>query len=411
MVGDFLGKHFVASYQQAGDFKVVNVGGKIQRNGGNVASYFCSAEGRVIHAVGKNVSGNRLLREARWALKTFQNAQADAPGNLNRQAQLIELAHLAELQVDRPAFLAKANQEFPAAMKTYLDKQKSTMASYGRRGAGRSVFDRLDPPLVEARLRAARHFSGDRAHQMLAAQPLPLFTHVAKRMFESLSGERFTGNRSRVYLAAEGLRRARDRNQPVLLVLYRGKGPDREQYDDATKKLFSEVLSQPVLVAPLRSSTVVAIPLKQLPALTSLAALPSYQTPQDASPLVIVTRPTGEQVTALTGSIAPDRLSSWLWRAWADARLQRAELLTQEDKHAAALRLMKEALKKTSRPTRRQEILSQIDQANLKLSEQWADEGKTRLALRLLSRVQAVTKDDRLRERARQRVVELRSTL
>ncbi|MAV34459.1 MAG: hypothetical protein CMJ59_03285, partial [Planctomycetaceae bacterium] len=59
----------------------------------------------------------------------------------------------------------------------------------------------------------------------------------------------------------------------------------------------------------------------------------------------------------------------------------------------------------------RQEVLRRIDQVNLKLSDQWASQGKTRLALRLLTRVESQTKDDQLRDRASRRVTELRSTL
>ena len=51
MIGEYITKHFVAAYQQAGDFEAVNVNGRIRKNGGNVASYFCTADAQVIHAV------------------------------------------------------------------------------------------------------------------------------------------------------------------------------------------------------------------------------------------------------------------------------------------------------------------------------------------------------------------------
>ena len=57
-----------AAFQQAGDFEVVSVNGQLQKNGGNVASYFCTSAGRVIHAVGKQVSPQRLLQEGEWAV-------------------------------------------------------------------------------------------------------------------------------------------------------------------------------------------------------------------------------------------------------------------------------------------------------------------------------------------------------
>merc|ERR1711964_754125 len=102
-----------------------NVGGRIQRNGGNVASYFCSADARVIHAVGKNVSADRLLREAQWAVETFQRVGESAPTNLDQRAQLFERAHLAELKVDRSAFHEKVKLLFPEVQRIYLEKQKT----------------------------------------------------------------------------------------------------------------------------------------------------------------------------------------------------------------------------------------------------------------------------------------------
>ena len=407
-MGEFIGKHFVAAYQQAGDFKVVNVGGRIQRNGGNVASYFCSADARVSHAVGKNVSADRLLRAAQWAVETFQRVGESAPTNLDQRAQLFERAHLAELKVDRSAFHEKVKLLFPEVQRIYLEKQKTPP---GRTARYRSSYDQIDPPVVEARLRAARQYPGDRAHQILAAQPWPVFSWVAKRLFEDLSGERFTSNRARIYLAAEGLQRARDRNRPVLLVLYRGSGADREQFDDATRRLFTEVLSQPAAADLLRSFVVVAVPLRQFSALTSLADLPTYETPRDASPLVIVTGSDGEQVAALTGVPQPDELSGPLWQAWTANRLSRAEAQVEAGEFSAALRLLRQALTRTTPLVRRQEVLRRIDQVNLKLSDQWASQGKTRLALRLLTRVESQTKDDQLRDRASRRVTELRSTL
>ena len=47
-VGKYLNKHFVSSYQKVGTFKIV---GK-QKQGGNVASYFCAPDGRVLHVSG-----------------------------------------------------------------------------------------------------------------------------------------------------------------------------------------------------------------------------------------------------------------------------------------------------------------------------------------------------------------------
>jgi hypothetical protein len=74
-VGELLNTKFVAAHQQAGDFQVVVRDGEIvQKNGGNVASYFCTPDGRVVNAVLGPVAANELLREAQWAVDVYEEA-------------------------------------------------------------------------------------------------------------------------------------------------------------------------------------------------------------------------------------------------------------------------------------------------------------------------------------------------
>ena len=47
-VGQYLDRHFVAAFQKVATFQI-NGGNK---QGGNVASYFCTPEGQVLHIVG-----------------------------------------------------------------------------------------------------------------------------------------------------------------------------------------------------------------------------------------------------------------------------------------------------------------------------------------------------------------------
>ena len=102
-----MGENFIASYHQIGDFEVVKVNGKLQKNGGNVASYFCTPEGRVIHVTAKPVSADQLLREATWAVTTYRQVQAQKPPTLLAQRQLIEEAHLSHFNYSSQDFYAK----------------------------------------------------------------------------------------------------------------------------------------------------------------------------------------------------------------------------------------------------------------------------------------------------------------
>ena len=47
-MGDYLNRHFVSAFQKVATFQIVN---GAQKQGGNVASYFCTPEGRVLHAI------------------------------------------------------------------------------------------------------------------------------------------------------------------------------------------------------------------------------------------------------------------------------------------------------------------------------------------------------------------------
>jgi hypothetical protein len=69
-VGKYLNTYFVASYQKVGTFRIVD--GKKQ--GGNVASYFCTPGGQVLHALAGPVSAALMLREARWVIETHKLA-------------------------------------------------------------------------------------------------------------------------------------------------------------------------------------------------------------------------------------------------------------------------------------------------------------------------------------------------
>ena len=65
----YFAAHFVAAHQQVGSFEVVNQFGNLQKNGGNVASYFCTPDGRVIHSLSGPAEAEELLAEARWAVE------------------------------------------------------------------------------------------------------------------------------------------------------------------------------------------------------------------------------------------------------------------------------------------------------------------------------------------------------
>jgi hypothetical protein len=63
-----LNKFFVSSYQKVGTFRKTGN----QKQGGNVASYFCTPGGRVLHVVVGPVAPETLLKEARWVVDIWK---------------------------------------------------------------------------------------------------------------------------------------------------------------------------------------------------------------------------------------------------------------------------------------------------------------------------------------------------
>ena len=72
-VGKFINEYFVSAFQKVGTFRIV--GGAKQ--GGNVASYFCAPDGRVLHVVAGPVNAPTLLREAKWVVDEVKKSLAE----------------------------------------------------------------------------------------------------------------------------------------------------------------------------------------------------------------------------------------------------------------------------------------------------------------------------------------------
>jgi hypothetical protein len=92
-VGDCLNKHFTATYQKVGSFRVAGA----QKQGGNVASYFCTPDGGVLDAVAGPVDASTFLREARWVVETRKMALLDSGGDVNRYRLFLRMAHAQRL--------------------------------------------------------------------------------------------------------------------------------------------------------------------------------------------------------------------------------------------------------------------------------------------------------------------------
>lgn len=95
-VGKFLNQHCVASYQKVGTFKIVNG----QKQGGNIAAYFCQPDGQVLHAIAGPVDAATLLREARWVVDGLKMARFQAGDDPAKLETWFSQAHADRLRAE-----------------------------------------------------------------------------------------------------------------------------------------------------------------------------------------------------------------------------------------------------------------------------------------------------------------------
>ena len=144
-VGKYLNGNFVATYQKVGTF-TVNGG---QKQGGNIASYFCTPEGQVLHAIAGPVKAEVLLREARWVVETAKLSALESVKNEKRRREFWRKAHAERLQQEH-------------------------QVDFARMGRG-SRRKNLNNP--------------GRVHLLLATAPLPRLEQIYKLVFEKILNE------------------------------------------------------------------------------------------------------------------------------------------------------------------------------------------------------------------------------
>jgi hypothetical protein len=160
-VGEYLNKYFESSYQKISNF-TVTAGG--QKQGGNVASYFCTSQGRVLHVVAGPVSGAKLLDEARWVEETW------------KIADLYELKTVAQIQsLFRKAHVERLASEFSIHLQPrYLPALESPLAT-----------SLIGGPSVAGLLNRTQDKQA-KVQLLLASYPLPKIARVYTTVFETI---------------------------------------------------------------------------------------------------------------------------------------------------------------------------------------------------------------------------------
>lgn len=208
-VGKYLKEHFCSSYQKVATFKIVNG----NKQGGNVAAYFCAPDGRVLHAVAGPVNAQQFLHEARWIVDTSKKLIASSKGDGAKFKEGLRKAHAAKLL-----------EEFGLAVEatTYdVPEMRPDDALTYRDPTGKGLAPKLPPPPIDGpdvsvggaemakrQLNAVnspgaaacfdrggkRWVLGNqgRVHQILAGHGLAKIEQVYGTVFENILGEKIS---------------------------------------------------------------------------------------------------------------------------------------------------------------------------------------------------------------------------
>jgi hypothetical protein len=131
-VGNYLNTYFVSSYQKVGTFRVANG----QKQGGNVASYFCLPEGQVLHVIAGPVNAATMLTEARWVVETWKMALLEKKEDASLMLAFFRKAHLDRLRQEHGLTLSQCRQ-LPNASSVDLTSLLNEPASRGLSRQGR----------------------------------------------------------------------------------------------------------------------------------------------------------------------------------------------------------------------------------------------------------------------------------
>ncbi|MCS7017043.1 MAG: hypothetical protein NZM42_13135 [Gemmatales bacterium] len=207
-VGEFVNQYFVSSFQKVATFRIV--GG--QKQGGNVATYFCAPDGRVLHVIPGPVNAETFLSEAQWVVNSVQRGLKENQKTATPFKILFREYHAERLRQQYGLVVEPARFD--------LETDKPGALTY-RDPTGRPLAPVLPPPpldgpdvkfgqqllqqrqAAEAALPLAK-FVADRAgrrwalgplaqaHMLLAAHALHPIDKLYGTVFETILGEKIS---------------------------------------------------------------------------------------------------------------------------------------------------------------------------------------------------------------------------
>ena len=293
-VGEYVGRNFVACYEQVGDFRVTTTtNGQLNKNGGNVVSYFCTPDLKVINAIVGPVEASPLLEAARWSVNLWDKAKYAKP---DERTQICEEGHLEKSGIDPARFYQVVSEKLPRISRQHQSRRTGILGSPTLKKKLQSGEITLVDPLTQAKQAASRAFTIDRrgalTHRILAMQPMASVYDVYGELFERVAGERIATDRTKVDQAAQALKSSK----PVLFVIYQPQGVDGRGTEPGreNQRLIDRLKSRAIVKS---HYSVVPLPNNELAALSSQVDIPVYML--RVQPAVIVVK-NGKQVGSFT---------------------------------------------------------------------------------------------------------------
>ena len=136
-LGKFINENFVSAFQKVGTFRIV---GK-QKQGGNVASYFCAQDGRVLHVVAGPVNAATLLKEAKWVVETVKKSLKENKANGTSFKSQLRTAHAQRLRKEHGVMVEAVTVDAPT--------QGAKGALTYRDPSGKPLAPRLPAPPIQ----------------------------------------------------------------------------------------------------------------------------------------------------------------------------------------------------------------------------------------------------------------------
>jgi hypothetical protein len=205
-VGKYINENFASSFQKVATFRIVNGG---QKQGGNVASYFCAPDGRVLHIVAGPVNAPTLLREARWIVETTKRAVDESKGDGAAFKAAMRKAHADKVRQEAGLVIEPVTYDPPEAQDensalTYRDPSGQPLAPIlppapieGPDVSFRSAQEKVSRGADASPVRDRSHRrwalgNQGRADMLLAAHSMAKIEKLYGSIFEGILGEKVT---------------------------------------------------------------------------------------------------------------------------------------------------------------------------------------------------------------------------